>query len=49
LFATSPMAGVTVEQTFKEALPMVVVSIAVLFFVTYYPPLTLWLPRLCGY
>ncbi|WP_198471299.1 TRAP transporter large permease [Acetomicrobium sp. S15 = DSM 107314] len=49
LFATSPMAGVTVEQTFKEALPMVVVSITVLFFVTYYPPLTLWLPRLCGY
>lgn len=49
LFVTSPMAGVTIEQTFREAIPMLVVSIGVLFLVTFVPSLTLWLPRLCGY
>ena len=49
LFVTSPMAGVTIEQTFKEAMPMLAVSIGVLFLVTFVPSLTLWLPRLCGY
>lgn len=49
LFVTSPMAGVTVEQTFKEAYPMILASIAVLLVVTYFPPLTLWLPRFFGY
>ena len=49
LFVTSPMAGVTVEQTFKEAIPMLAASIVVLFLVTFYPPLTLWLPRFFGY
>ena len=43
------MAGVTIEQTFKEAMPMLAVSIGVLFLVTFVPSLTLWLPRLCGY
>jgi len=38
-----------VEQTFKEAFPMLLASIAVLFLVTFFPPLTLWLPRLFGY
>jgi tripartite ATP-independent transporter DctM subunit len=49
LFVTSPMAGVSVEETFKEAIPMLIASVAVLFLITYWPPLTLWLPRLCGY
>lgn len=49
LFVTSPMAGVTIEETFKEAIPMLIASIAVLFLVTYYPPLTLALPRFFGY
>jgi len=49
LFVTSPMAGVTVEQTFKEAYPMLLVSVAILILVTFFPPLTLWLPRLFGY
>ena len=49
LFVTSPMAGVTVEETFRESLPLLFVSIVVLFLVTYYPPLTVWLPRLWGY
>jgi tripartite ATP-independent transporter DctM subunit len=49
LFVTSPMAGVTIEQTFREAIPMLLASIAILLLVTFFPPLTLWLPRLCGY
>jgi tripartite ATP-independent transporter DctM subunit len=49
LFVTSPMAGVTIEETFKEGWPMVVVSVAVLMLLTFVPPITLWLPRAFGY
>jgi TRAP-type transport system large permease protein len=49
LFVTSPMAGVTIEETFKEGWPMVVVSVAVLLLLTFFPPFTLWLPRAFGY
>lgn len=49
LFVTSPMAGVKIEDTVKEALPFIAVSIAALILITYIPQLTLWLPRLSGY
>jgi len=49
LFVTSPMAGVKIEDTVKEALPFIAVSIAALILITYIPQLTLWLPRLAGY
>ena len=49
LFVTSPMAGVTIEETFKESWPMVAASVAVLLLLTYVPPITLWLPRAFGY
>ena len=49
LFVTSPMAGVTIEETFKGGWPMIVASIVVLFLLTYIPPITLWLPRMFGY
>jgi TRAP-type transport system large permease protein len=49
LFVTSPMAGVTIEETFKGGWPMIVVSIGVLFLLTYIPAITLWLPRMFGY
>ncbi len=49
LFVTSPMSGVTVEETFKRGWPMLAASMVVLLMVTYYPPLTLWLPRMFGY
>ena len=49
LFVTSPMSGVTVEETFKGSWPMLLASVAVLFLLTYWPPLTLWLPRMFGY
>jgi len=49
LFVTSPMAGVSVEDTFRGGWPMLVASIVVLFLLTYWPPLTLWLPKMFGY
>ena len=49
LFVTSPMAGVTIEETFKEGWPMIVASVGVLLLLTYVPPITLWLPRMFGY
>jgi tripartite ATP-independent transporter DctM subunit len=49
LFVTSPMAGVTIEETFREGWPMIAASIAVLFLLTYVPWITLWLPRTFGY
>jgi tripartite ATP-independent transporter DctM subunit len=49
LFVTSPMAGVTIEETFKGGWPMIAASIVVLFLLTYIPPITLWLPRMFGY
>ena len=49
LFVTSPMAGVTIEQTVREGWPMVIMSILVLLLVTYVPAFTLWLPRMFGY
>lgn len=49
LFVTSPMTGVSVEETFKGGWPMLAASVGVLFLLTYWPPLTLWLPRMFGY
>jgi len=49
LFVTSPMAGVKIEETVKEALPLIAVSIIVLLLITYIPQITLWLPRTFGY
>jgi tripartite ATP-independent transporter DctM subunit len=49
LFVTSPMAGVTIEETFKESWPMVLASVGVLLLLTFVPPITLWLPRAFGY
>ncbi len=49
LFVTSPMTGVSVEDTFRGGWPMLLASIGVLLLLTYWPPLTLWLPRMFGY
>lgn len=49
LFVTSPMAGVTIEDTVREAIPLILVCIAVLFLITYVPQICLWLPRAFGY
>lgn len=49
LFVTSPIAKVTLEDTVSAALPLILVSIAVLLLITYVPGICLFLPRLFGY
>jgi tripartite ATP-independent transporter DctM subunit len=49
LFVTSPIAGVKIEETVKEALPMMLVSIGVLLVITFIPQIVLFLPSLAGY
>lgn len=49
LFVTSPIAGVKVEETIKEAIPLIAITIAVLLLTTFIPQLCLYLPRLMGY
>lgn len=49
LFVTSPIAGVRIEDTVKEAIPFIAATIGVLMLVTFCPKLVLFLPRLAGY
>ena len=49
LFVTSPIAGVKIEDTVKEAIPFVAATMAVLLLVTFVPQVSLFLPRLAGY
>lgn len=49
LFITSPIAGVRIEDTIKEALPFLIVTIAMLLLITFVPEITLWLPHHFGY
>ncbi|MGI6030460.1 MAG: TRAP transporter large permease [Eubacteriales bacterium] len=49
LFVTSPVAGVRVEETAREALPFLLTTIGVLMLVTFVPQVGLWLPNLLGY
>ena len=49
LFVTSPIAGVRIEETAKEALPFLLTTIAILLLVTFIPDLALWLPESMGY
>ncbi len=49
LFVTSPVAGVRIEETAKEALPFLLVTIGVLLLITFVPQVCMWLPTLMGY
>ena len=49
LFVTSPTAGVTIEETVKEAIPYIAACIIILLLLTFFPPLVTTLPRLMGY
>lgn len=49
LFITSPIAGVRVEDTVKEALPFIGVTLLVLLIFTFFPDIALWMPRRFGY
>ena len=45
LFVGCSVAGLKIQQVIKPLLPLFLVMIAVLLLITYFPELTLWLPR----
>jgi len=46
LFAVSSLSGCTIEEISKECFPFIMVNIGVLFLITYFPDLVLFVPRL---
>jgi C4-dicarboxylate transporter, DctM subunit len=46
LFVGSSVSGLSIEQVSRAIWPFLGAMIAVLLLITYYPPLTLWLPNL---
>lgn len=49
LYAVSTISDVKLELIIKEIMPFIILNIAVLFIITYFPQLTLWFPRLLGF
>jgi tripartite ATP-independent transporter DctM subunit len=49
LFVTSSVSGLRVETVAKAAMPFLLVEVAVIFLLTYFPALTLTVPRLFGF
>jgi tripartite ATP-independent transporter DctM subunit len=49
VFATASIAKVNVNEVYREVTPFLLALIGVLMVVTYWPPLSLWLPRLIGF
>jgi TRAP-type C4-dicarboxylate transport system permease large subunit len=37
------------NQIIRPLLPLLAIEIVILAFVTYWPPLTMWLPRMFGF
>ncbi len=49
LFIGCSVAGIRIEKVIKPLIPLFITMIAVLMLVTYWPDLTLWLPRVFGF
>jgi tripartite ATP-independent transporter DctM subunit len=49
LFVTSSVSGLRVETIARATMPFLAVEIAVIFLITYFPALTLTIPRLFGF
>ena len=49
LNVAAPIAGVSIERLSITVLPFFAVQVGILFVMAFYPPLTMWLPRLLGY
>jgi TRAP-type transport system large permease protein len=49
LFVTSSVSGLRVETIARSVMPFLLVEVAVIFLLTYFPALTLTVPRLFGY
>jgi TRAP-type C4-dicarboxylate transport system permease large subunit len=48
LFIGCSVAGLSIDKVLKPLLPMFLSMFAVLMLVTYFPQISLWLPRLFG-
>ena len=49
LIIGAAIGGVTVEELIREMLPFLAVQMVVLFFITYVPSFTLWVPQWAGF
>lgn len=49
LFVTSPIAKVKIEDTVREAIPFLAVTIGILLLITFVPDICMFLPRTFGY
>jgi tripartite ATP-independent transporter DctM subunit len=49
LFATVPLAKISVERISRAILPFILTQFAVLFLITYFPPVVLFVPKLLGF
>jgi TRAP-type C4-dicarboxylate transport system permease large subunit len=49
LFVTSSVSGLRVETISKAILPFLAVQVTVIFLLTYFPALTLTVPRFFGF
>jgi C4-dicarboxylate transporter DctM subunit len=49
VFATASIARVNINEVYREVTPFLLALIGVLMVVTYWPGLSLWLPRLIGF
>ena len=49
LFVASAITGLTIERISKAIFPFLLVEVLILLIVTYFPFLSLWIPKLMGY
>jgi tripartite ATP-independent transporter DctM subunit len=49
LNVAAPIAKVSIERLAIVVLPFMAVQVGIVFLIAFYPPVTLWLPRLLGY
>jgi C4-dicarboxylate transporter DctM subunit len=49
LYITGAIANKDLIYVSKAVIPFLVIQIAVLFFITYFPEAVLWLPKLMGF
>lgn len=49
LFIGCSVANIGIEKVIKPMIPMFVAMVAVLLLITYFPEISLWLPRVLGY
>jgi tripartite ATP-independent transporter DctM subunit len=49
LFVGCRIAKLPMTAVVRPLLPLIAIEVAIVFFVTYWPPLTMWLPQLFGF